>query len=242
MTAPVAPAPAGWTPQQPVGPQQPLPPQQGWGQAPTPPPPGQFGPGQPVQGPAAGWTPGVQGPKKKKKWPFVLLGIFLLMVLGIGACTALVVKAVGKPIKAGNNFAAALYKDPAAAAAMICPGASLDEASLKTTRDALISGGWTGDKRLVGANVNSNNGSTSAVVSGTFGSEAVTIEMGKNGSDYCVNSLLAPGVNAGLAIPDISIPDISIPDISIPDISIPEVSIPDLTVPAQSGDTVVFGS
>jgi hypothetical protein len=223
-----------------------------------------MGQGTPMGPGGPGWTPGVVGPKKKKKWPWVVLGIFLLLALLIGGCTVLIVKAVGKPVKAGNNFADALYKSPADAAKMLCPGTALNEEGLKTQRDALIAAGWTGSKSLLGANVSSNNGTSSAIVSGTFGSSAVTIEMGKNGSDYCVNELVSPG---SFAVPDISIPDLSIPDISIPDLSIPDVSIPtigditvpdftlppdislpavsDVTIPAAAGDSVpvvVFGS
>jgi hypothetical protein len=174
----------------------------------------------------------------------VLLAIFLLLVIGIGACTALIVKAVGKPIKAGNNFAEALYRDPAEAANMVCPGSGLDAEALTTQRDALVAGGWTGSKQLIGGSVDSTNGNTSAIVTGTFGTQPVSIEMGKNGSDYCVTNLVTPGS----VITDISIPDISIPDISIPDISIPDLPVPDLTVPAvidgtdQTVPVVEFGS
>jgi hypothetical protein len=197
-----------------------------------------MGPGAPMGPGGPGWTPGVAGPKKKKRWPWVLLAIFVLLVALIGGCTALVVKAVGKPVKAGNNFADALYKSPADAAAMLCPGTALNEEGLKTQRDALIAAGWTGSKSLLGANVSSSNGSSSAIVSGTFGSSAVTIEMGKNGSDYCVNELISPGSFSPGTVPDISIPDFSIPDISIPDVSIPDISIPDISIPTIGDITV----
>jgi hypothetical protein len=171
--------------------------------------------------PSGGFVPGVQGPKKKRKWPWILLGIFLLMVLGIGACTALVVKAVKGPADFGNNFAEQLYSNPSGAAADLCPGAAIDAAGVQTIHDDLVAAGWTGDKRLYGTQVNTTNGNSTAVVSGTLGSSAVTIEMQKVGGDWCTMNFLN---TSSLGVPDISIPDISIPDISIPELEITPIS------------------
>jgi hypothetical protein len=215
---PVPPAPPGWNPQPAQPAQAPpgwvqQPPQQGgWqpGAAPIPPPPGVF-------------VPGEQGPKKRRKWPWILLGIFLLMVLGIGACTVLLIKAVSGPTDFGNKFAEKLYSSPSGAASDLCTGSAIDAQGVQQAHDNLVAGGWTGDKRLYGAQVDSNNGSTTGAVTGTLGSATVTIEMAKQGGDWCVTNFVDTSTLSN--IPDLSVPDLSVPDLSVPDLTVPELEI-----------------
>lgn len=58
---------------------------QGYQQHPSQPYPSQPYPSQPYGG-----YPPYQQPKKRKKWPFVLLGIGVLMIVGLGGCLALI--------------------------------------------------------------------------------------------------------------------------------------------------------
>ncbi len=154
------------------------------------------------------FVPGQQGPKKRRKWPWILLAIFLLMVVGVGACSVFLFKAVSGPAKFANQFADKLYSNPAAAAADLCPGAGDDAESLQRAHDNLVANGWTGDKRLYGTRVNSVNGYTTGAVGGTLGSTPVTILMAKDGGDWCATDFIDTSLST---LPDISIPDISIP-------------------------------
>jgi hypothetical protein len=183
---------------------------------------------QPGQMPPGSFIPGDQGPKKRRKWPWILLGIFLLMVLGIGACSVFVFRAISGPTDYANTFADQLYTNPSGAAGELCPGSTIDAAGLQKTHDALIAAGWTGSKALYGAQVNSNNGDTSAGIAGTLGSSSVTFELAKRNGDWCVMNVVDTA--SVTQFPDISIPDISIPDISIPDFTIPDISVPELEI------------
>jgi type IV secretory pathway TrbL component len=164
----------------------------------------------------------------------VLLAIFLLLVVGIGGCTFWVVGKVKGVTEVGNTFADRLYISPQEATKSVCPGSALDVARLQTERDALITSGWTGDKSLFGLQTSSDSTGSTGTITGTFGTTAATIDLAKNGSDWCVNDFTS---GTTLVTPTGSIPEFTIPDISIPDISIPDLSIPDLTVPAD----VTFG-
>jgi hypothetical protein len=173
----------------------------------------------------------VQGPKKKRKWPWVLLAIFLLLVVGIGGCTFWVVGKVKGVTEVGNTFAERLYVSPQEGTKSVCPGSALTVDRLQSERDALVSSGWTGDKSLFGLQTSSDANGSTGEIGGTFGSTAVTINLKKNGSDWCVDDFFG----ATTAVTPAT--DITFPDLSIPDISIPDISIPDLTVPAD----VTFG-
>ncbi len=146
------------------------------------------------------------------------------MALGIGACSAFVFKAISGPTTFGNEFADKLYSNPATAAQDLCPGATVDAAGLQRTHDALVANGWTGSKRLLGSNVTTANGSTSAIVGGTLGSSTVSIEMAKVNGDWCITNFIDSSLST-ISIPDISIPDLSIPDLSLPDLTVPEMEI-----------------
>ncbi len=205
----------------------------------TPPPPQGSGmpsmpssPQQPAWGgaPSAaqpGWNPGVEGPKKKRKWPWVLLGIFLFLVLGIGGCTYWVVGKVKGVTEVGNTFADRLYISPQEATKSVCPSSSLTVDQLQTERDALIAAGWTGGKSLFGVQTNSNSSGSTGAITGTFATSpatAVTIDLAKDGSNWCVDGFSGVGGTTLTSVPDFSIPDISIPDVSIPELSVPDVT------------------
>lgn len=87
----------------------------GW-QPPTGPPPGgtPYPQGGYPQGgyPHGGYPQGGYGPppKKRKVWPWVLGGVLLFMVLGIGACIALVGTAVNEVDKEINRTVAVTYQ------------------------------------------------------------------------------------------------------------------------------------
>lgn len=135
------------------------------------------------------------------------------MVLGIGACTVLVIKAVSGPTDFGNKFAEKLYSNPSGAASDLCTGSAIDAEGVQQAHDGLVAAGWTGDKRLYGAQVNSNNGSTTGAVTGTLGSATVTIEMAKQRGDWCVTNLVDTSTLGSIS--DISIPDPTVPDLEI---------------------------
>jgi hypothetical protein len=234
----------GWTPPSatptPPGPPQGFPqpgypPQQGFPQPGYPPHQGFPQPGFPQQGfpqqAPGGWAPGPELPKKKRKWPWVLLAIFLLMVLGIGACTAFVWRAVSGVTDVGNEFVEALYEDPAKAAGQLCPTASDTPEELAAIRQSWIDQGWTGGKSIFGVNVSADNGNTEGALGGTIATNpetSISILLDKTGGEWCVDSIsgtdlsnLDTNLDTDISIPDISIPDISIPDLSIPDVSVP---------------------
>ncbi len=146
------------------------------------------------------------------------------MILGVGACSVWAFKALSGPTTFGNEFAEKLYSNPAAAAGDLCPGATLDAAGVQSAHDALVANGWTGDKRLLGTNVTTVNGSSTAVVGGTLGTSTVTIEMTKIGGDWCVTNFLS-STSLSTGFPDVSIPDVSVPDLSLPDLTVPEMEI-----------------
>ena len=106
----------------PGGPGQPPgPPQPGWGQpSDTPGYQSPGGPGYGAPGPApSGYGPapsGYGGPgygaasvppaKKSRRWIWILLAIFGVMVVGVGACTALIYNAARGPIDGANLWMA----------------------------------------------------------------------------------------------------------------------------------------
>jgi hypothetical protein len=165
-----------------------------------------------------------------------LLGIFLLIVLGIGACTAFVWKAVSGVTDVGNEFVEALYADPAKAAGQLCPNASDTPEELSALRQGWIDQGWTGGKTIFGVNVSSDSGNTDGSLGGTIATSPetpISILLDKNGGEWCVDSINSTSdIDLDADIADLSIPDVTFPDLSIPDISVPEISIPDVTVPA----------
>ncbi len=180
--------------------------------------------------PPGGWAPQQmqQAPKKRRKWPWILLASFLLMVVGIGGCSAYIWKSISGITDTGNEFVSALNVSGAEAAAKGCPGSFTVE-ELDGLRTDLVNNGWTGGKSLLSSNVSNNNGAESAVVSGTLATTTPTpvdLILAKSGGKWCVEranlgSAATGSGSSGTGSPDFTIPDISIPDISIPDITVP---------------------
>lgn len=146
-------------------------------------------PGMPQQG----WVPQQmqQAPKKKKKWPWILLGIFLLLVVLIGGCSAFVWRSISGITGTGNDFVSALNTSGAEAAAKGCPGAFTVE-ELDGLRTELVNNGWAGGKSLLSSKVNNTNGVESATVSGTFSTTTpipVDLVLAKNGDKWCVQQI-----------------------------------------------------
>lgn len=133
-----------------------------------------------------------QPQKKSRKWLWVLLGIPLLALLGIGGCTAVLFRAVSGPIDATNAFVAELDEgDFDGAYQSLC----------QATRNAVPAEQWTAeieaglsgditDYRFTEASVSSVNGSSTAVVSGSIEigglSRNVTYSLVEEGSEWRV--------------------------------------------------------
>jgi hypothetical protein len=135
--------------------------------------------------PSIGPTPA----KKKRKWWKIILGLFLVLVLLIGGCTAVVIKAARGVVGEGNKFLSALYTGTDDAMKRACPGAKREEIAL--LRSALVKDGWVGTKHLNSFSTNSANGVTTGEVSGSVqlsnGPHAVVLAIEKN-PNWCVKS------------------------------------------------------
>jgi hypothetical protein len=166
-------------------------PQPGYPQQPSAAQPGYAQAGMPGQ-PAWNNTDAVK--KKKKKWPWILLTIFLLLVVGIGGCTAFLVGKVTEVTDVGNNFVSALYTGSAEATAKGCPGAFV-AADLENVRSTLIAAGWTGGKNLKAPSIENNNGVSTGAVSGTLATtpiSTVNLTLAQNSGKWCVNGISVP--------------------------------------------------
>jgi hypothetical protein len=135
--------------------------------------------------PAFAGTP----PKKKRKWWKIVLGIFLVLALLIGGCTAIVIKAARGVVGEGNKFLSALYKSNDDAMKIACRGAKREEVAL--LRSELLKQGWVGSKQLNSFSTNSINGVSTGEVSGsvqlTDGPHRVVLTIAKN-TDWCVKA------------------------------------------------------
>lgn len=161
----------GWgQPQGGIPPQPGQPPQQpgSYGQPPNQPypqPPNQpYGqaPGQPPADPYGQHYSPPSAPAKRRKWPWILGGVFLLFVLMIGGCSLLVFNLARGPIDGANEWVAMLDDgDFVGAQASMCGGAG--NANDPGTLEADFGAGID-DFNL--SSVNSTNGVTS--VEGTI--------------------------------------------------------------------------
>lgn len=133
------------------------------------------------------------------------------MVIGVGACSALLFKAIKGPADFGNKFTEKVYNSPSAAASDLCPGAAIDAAGVQKIHDDLVAAGWTGDKRLYGTQVNKSNGKSAALLTGTVGASTVTIELQEVNGNWCTMNFID---NSTLGIPDISIPELEVTPVS----------------------------
>jgi hypothetical protein len=131
--------------------------------------------------------------KKSKKWLWILLAIPLLLLLGIGGCTALVISSVGAPIDATNAFVADLDNgDYAAAYNQLCTSTkgAADPDQWAAEAEAGIGGEIT-DFSFTEASVSSSSGQQStATVSGTIEVDGIarsgTYNLVKEGDDWRV--------------------------------------------------------
>lgn len=174
MPGPAAPPPAG-----PGGPVPGMPP-------PGTMPPGSMPPGGP---PPGGFAPPAEK-KSRKGCLWTILAIVLLAVLGIGGCVFVVVRAVKGPVDASNDyFAAVVDNRPQDAIALLDPspscfgegrGAAFDDLRQSRPRN------YT----LLTSSVESFNGETTGVVSGSMTSDAgqfrVVIDLNKRGDDWLI--------------------------------------------------------
>jgi hypothetical protein len=157
---------------------------------------GQPGFQQPGMAPQ-GYGFGAPTAPKKKKWPWVLLVLFLLF----GGCSFAVFKAVKGAITGvtdkANNFTAALYTDPSKASALTCSDAGMGTEALQDVKNNLISAGWTGGKNYNIPSIKSVNGTQTAIVTGTIKTSDGDIPaqvLLANGPKWCVNGF-ATGSN-----------------------------------------------
>jgi hypothetical protein len=145
--------------------------------------------GGPPRGTFGGQSIGPTPSKKKRKWWKIILGLFLVLVLLIGGCTAVVIKAARGVVGEGNKFLSALYTGTDDAMKHACPGARRE--SIALLRSALVKEGWVGTKRLNSFSTNSTSGVTTGEVSGSVqlsnGPHAVAIAIEKK-PDWCVKS------------------------------------------------------
>ncbi len=127
--------------------------------------------------------------KKKRKWWKIILGLFLALVLLIGGCTAIVIKAARGVVGEGNQFLSALYKSNEDATKEACAGAKRED--IAVLRSELLKQGWVGSKNLNSFSTNSANGVSSGEVSGTVrltdGPHRVILTIEKN-PDWCVKA------------------------------------------------------
>jgi hypothetical protein len=152
----------------------------------------------------AGFPPGSQGPwaqaPKKRRWPKILLLVFVLFALLIGGCSFLVFRSVRPIVDRGNQFVAALYEGGTAAKAFACPNADVTTEELNDLGKQLKASGWRGAKTLLASGVASEAGQVStATVSGTLpvtgGTKTIEIDLQKP-DKWCVVSVEVGGVTA----------------------------------------------
>lgn len=169
----------------------PPPAQPGYGPPPGQPgfaPPGQPGyaaPGQPPGGyqpppaqayqPAYNAAPGTGAPvygnepkKKRKLWPWIL-GVFMVILLGIGGCSFALYRAVSGQVDVANDFLAAVDNgDFDTAASLTSDSSSCFGSTARADVEDFFSGSDIEDYNLNTSNVSSVNGRTTGEVSGTI--------------------------------------------------------------------------
>ncbi len=71
-------------------------------------PPSSSGPFDPPPAPppGPGWGPGPPVERRRRRWPWILAGVILAIVLGIGGCTFVVFRAARPSIDAANEWLA----------------------------------------------------------------------------------------------------------------------------------------
>ncbi len=168
--------------------------------------PGYAAPGQPVGGyqppnqayqpaydvAAGGPVYGDEPKKKRKIWPWIL-GIFMVMILGIGGCSYALFRAVSGQVDAANEFLAAVDNgDFDAAASLTSDSSECFGSTAKADLVDFFSGNDIEDYNLNSSNVSSVNGRTTGEVSGTITSGDVfpiVFSMVKDGGDWLVCGL-----------------------------------------------------
>jgi len=119
-----------------------------------------------LQGP----PPYATSPPKRRRWLWLILAVPLLGLLGIGGCTALLVRSLSGPLDATNAFVANLDEgDFDAAYSSLCQ-ASRDSvpADRWTAEIETALGGEITDYRFTETSISSVNGRSTATVTGTI--------------------------------------------------------------------------
>ncbi len=144
-----------------------------------------------------GMPPGVAAaPARKSRWWIWLLAVFFGLILLVGGCTALVIRAVRGPVDASNEFFAAVNDgDLSRAASLVSADPSC---SFGTDPESSIDQQFTGvtveDYFFAGASVSSSEGGSTAEVIGLVttleaGEVGYAVDMIQDGDDWKVCAL-----------------------------------------------------
>jgi hypothetical protein len=133
-------------------------------------------------------TTGPPEVRKKRKWPRILLGVSLALIILIGGCTAFVVKSTQNIVGVGNKFLSALQTSADSARSVACDNAPREEIAI--LRSKLTAAGWKGEKRLTSISTSSASGveptgSLGGVVKVDAGYRPIQLVLRKE-SDWCV--------------------------------------------------------
>ncbi len=159
-------------------------------------------PGQPGYQPAgySGYSGTGAVAQKRRKWPYVLLGIIVVFALLIGGCTVAFLRALSPTADEANAFLSDLYVNPTKAATHVCAGVQgFNEQNLARRADALKANGWTGGKNLNSVNMNTSDGTSTGGAGGTLkslnGRELPVQVMLKKSGKWCVTGFVVDGVS-----------------------------------------------
>ncbi|MGH1502603.1 MAG: hypothetical protein ACRBI6_03550 [Acidimicrobiales bacterium] len=168
MSDGATPTPPPYDPTQPPAGQQFPPP---GGQQFPPPNPAGAPPAQATGSPVApGYSYGAPPPtsapeeKKSRKWPWIILLLVLLPILGIGGCVAVLYRAGAAPVNATNDFLALLDEDrnAEAYASMIEDCSVMDEATFVEVLETIDITGY----KIDSVSVQSSTGQQSTATTG----------------------------------------------------------------------------
>jgi cytoskeletal protein RodZ len=140
--------------------------------------------------------------KKRRVWPWVLLGVLILFAVGIGGCMAIVASAANSVNQQSQTVHNVTYKMTTQHDSKVSVGYSQStNAGIATSSVGPVSSPWSVDTKISGFGGPNMNGSIAADIDSPNKSDTITCTIIEDGKQVATNSSTGPNASVSCSAP-----------------------------------------